>query len=88
MSCKTILQTDSIQELANFWDRHDLTDFDDELEEVDQPVFERQTIVTVRLEQEESQIVKALAQTRGISHAKLIQQWVVERIQASLGSAP
>ena len=25
MSCKTILQTDSIQELANFWDRHDLT---------------------------------------------------------------
>ena len=87
MNRKRILQTDSIQELAHFWDRHDLMDFD-ELEEVDRPVFERQTIVTVRLEQEESQIVKALAQSRGISHAKLIQQWVVERIQASLGSAP
>ena len=87
MNRNRILQTDSIQELAHFWDRHDLMDFD-ELEEVDRPVFERQTIVTVRLEQEESQIVKALAQTRGISHAKLIQQWVVERIQASLGSAP
>ena len=42
-----IPQTDSIQELAHFWDTHDLTDFSDELEEVSEPVFERQTVVTV-----------------------------------------
>ena len=40
---KRILQTDSIQGLADFWDKNDLTDFDDELEEVDEPVFERPT---------------------------------------------
>jgi hypothetical protein len=33
-------QTDSIQELTKFWDRHDLTDFEDELEEVSDPVFD------------------------------------------------
>ena len=87
MNRRRILQTDSIQELADFWDRHDLTEFEDRLEEVDHAVFERQTIVTVRLEQEESQIVNALARSRGISHAKLIQKWVAERIQASSGSA-
>ena len=32
-------QTDSIQELAQFWDTHDLTEFADELEEVIEPVF-------------------------------------------------
>ncbi len=36
-----IPQTDSIQRLAQFWDTHDLTDFDDELEEVTETVFER-----------------------------------------------
>lgn len=31
MNGNKILQTDSIQELADFWDTHDLTDFDAEL---------------------------------------------------------
>ena len=34
-----VSQTDSIEELARFWDTHDLTDFADELEEVKESVF-------------------------------------------------
>ncbi len=34
-----IPQTDSIRELAHFWDTHDLTDFDDQLEEVVGPLL-------------------------------------------------
>jgi len=34
-------ETDSVEELARFWDTHDLTDFDDQLEAVTEPVFER-----------------------------------------------
>lgn len=40
MSTKEIQRTESIQELAQFWDSHDLTDFADELEEVSEPVFD------------------------------------------------
>ena len=40
MKNKNIPKTDSIQELAHFWNTHDLTDFEDELEEVDKPVLE------------------------------------------------
>nr|VFK79692.1 MAG: Protein of unknown function (DUF3680) [Candidatus Kentron sp. SD] len=36
--------TDSISELAAFWDTHDLTDFEEELEEVTEQVFTRETI--------------------------------------------
>lgn len=36
-----IPQTNSIEEMARFWDTHDLTDFQDELEEMPEPVFER-----------------------------------------------
>ncbi len=34
-----IPQTDSIQELAQFWDVHDLTDFEEQLKEVSGTVF-------------------------------------------------
>ena len=77
MNRTKIPQTDSIEELAHFWDTHDLTYFSDELEEVSEPIFERQTIVSVRLDPEEVEAVKALAKSRGISHANLIQEWVV-----------
>lgn len=32
---------DEIEELAKFWDSHDVTDFEDQLEEVAEPVFRR-----------------------------------------------
>jgi hypothetical protein len=31
--------TDSIRDLAEFWDTHEVTAFDDQLEEVAEPVF-------------------------------------------------
>ena len=34
-------KTDSIEKLAKFWDTRDLTNFEDELEEVAEPVFAR-----------------------------------------------
>jgi hypothetical protein len=36
-------KTDSIEELAKFWDTHDLTDFEDDLDEAAEPVFVRAT---------------------------------------------
>lgn len=78
MNRSKIPQTDSIQELAQFWDTHDLTDFEDELEEVAEPVFESK--VTVRLNPDEAEVVKTLANARGTSPATLVQEWVVERI--------
>jgi hypothetical protein len=38
--------TDSIEALARFWDTHDLTEFEDGLQEVTESVFERGDEVT------------------------------------------
>lgn len=78
MNRTKIPQTDSIQELADFWDTHDLTDFEDELEEVSESVFD--SIVSVQLAPEEFEVIETLAKSRGISPANLIREWVVERI--------
>ena len=46
MKTPKIPHTDSLAELARFWDTHDLTDFEDELEEVPESVFEdRKSVV-------------------------------------------
>ncbi len=80
MNCREIPQIDSIQELANFWDTHDLTDFEDDLEEVEEPVFELQTELIVPLQPEELEALTILAKTRDTSPVNLIREWVLEHI--------
>jgi hypothetical protein len=73
-------KTDSIQELAAFWQRHDLTDFEDELEEVPSPVFQRAHVVGVPLTRDEHKALREAAASRGIDEAALIREWVKERL--------
>jgi hypothetical protein len=73
--------TDSIQELATFWQGHDVTDFEDNLEEVHQPVFQRAYVVGVPLSGDEHQAVRAAAASRGLDEAALIREWVKERLR-------
>lgn len=51
MNSHDLPRTDSIHELAEFWDTHDLTEFESELEEVKEPTFERETRISVQLHQ-------------------------------------
>jgi hypothetical protein len=51
--------------LAEFWNTHELSDFDDELEEVAEPVFVRGTTIKVPLESGQVEAVEQLAQAKG-----------------------
>ena len=64
-----------IEELARFWDTHDLTDFSDDLESVEALVFERaaETVVTIHLPPREVEAVRHIAKSKGVGHADLIR---------------
>ena len=66
MSTSRLPKTDSIQELADFWDTHDVTEFEDELEEVGERVFERDADITVNLENAVAKAVREMARVRDI----------------------
>jgi predicted phosphatase len=83
MSTSRLPQTDSIQELANFWDTHDVTEFEAELEEVSQRVFERDTGITIHLPADDVGAVRALARSRGVGDSELLREWVLERLHAT-----
>ena len=80
-----IPQTDSVAELARFWDTHDLAEFEGELEEVEEPVFDRedQTVMRVRLQPEQVAALHRMAQSKGMDDTDLVRQWVSEKLRAS-----
>ena len=83
MKARKIPETDSIEELARFWDTHDLTDFENQLEDVSERVFERkpETVIPVRLRQQEVEAVKRVVKTRGVRETALLRQWVREKLR-------
>lgn len=82
MSNNKIPSTDSIQELANFWDHHDITDYEDELEEISEPIFERKAVLKIKMQYDEVKVLKKIASLAGLSCDELIRSWIVERINA------
>ncbi len=83
MNPNEIPQTDSIHELAQFWDTHDLTDFEEQLEEAPAPIFEREKVVQVHLPTKDADAVESMAQSQGMNPGDLIRAWIMEKVQPS-----
>ncbi len=84
MTCK-LPRTDSIRALAKFWDSHDLTDFEEELEEVTEQVFAHGAPIHVHLQSNEAEAVQQIARAKGISQEELIHKWVVQKLARRKG---
>jgi predicted phosphatase len=75
--------TDSVEKLAGFWDRHDLTDFEHVLEEVREPVFARAkgASVSIELRPAEARQLKKIARSRGVREITILRRWIRQRLQ-------
>jgi hypothetical protein len=88
MTKSRLPKTDSIKKLAEFWDSHDLTDFEDELEEITEPVFVRTTAIKVPLEAHEAEAVQRMAHARGVSREELVRAWVMQKLARRTNARP
>ena len=77
-----IPRIDSIEELARFWDTHDLTDFSDDLEVVTESVFQEkaEAAVKIHLPAQEVEAVRRIAKSKGVGQAALLREWVLEKL--------
>lgn len=82
MNANQLPQSDSIQQLAEFWDTHDVTDFEDDLMEVRAAVFDREKTLMIHLSSEDAEVVNEIAKSKGINEAELIREWVVEKVHS------
>ena len=83
MKTAKIPQIDSIEKLARFWDTHDLTDFDAELTEVCEPVFQPETSVRIRLPSRDAEAIERIAKSKGVASPELIREWVLNKVHTS-----
>jgi hypothetical protein len=89
MKKQRLPNTDSIEELARFWDTHDLTDFERYLEEVGKPAFVRAkgTSLTIDLLPTDAHHLKQVARSKGVTETAVLRQWIVERLRKSSWAA-
>ncbi len=87
MKAQRLPCTDFIEELARFWDSHDLTDFEQFLEEVGEPVFVRAegTTLRIHLPPREARRVEKIARHKGVNETTVVRQWILERLRESCG---
>ena len=78
-------KTDSIEELAEFWDTHGLTEFEGHLEEASAGIFARSSAnaLSIPLKSDELARIRHIAASRGVDESALIQEWVRERLGQS-----
>lgn len=79
-------KTDSVKALAAFWDNHDVTDLENELEEVTEAVFDRQssTVIEIHLQLQEAETIENIAQLKGITQEALVHEWIQEKLHQSV----
>lgn len=73
-------KTDSIAELAEFWQSHEVNDFEEELEEVATPVFQQVDQLHVRLSVSDARALRSRARQAHLSEGELVSKWVHERL--------
>ena len=90
MKSQRIPETDSIEELARFWDSHDLTDCEDQLEEIHTPVFVRgkEATFAIALTPEEVQALRRIARSHGVKEPTLMREWVREKLRGTSSNKP
>lgn len=78
-----IPEFNTLQEMAEFWDTHDITDFEDQLVEVQEPVFKnlRTRIITVRLDADHYDMLQEIAEQEQQDTISLVRGWVVQIIE-------
>lgn len=74
----------SIQEEANFWDTHDITDFLDEIKPI-KAVYtpsEKKEVMAIRMAPSLKKQIEEIARGYDISSSSLIRMWIVDRLRA------
>ena len=79
-SISSISQSRTLEEMAEFWDTHDATDFDDRTHEVAMEFDLRTRRHYIAIDPDVLNRLRDIAVTRGLSAESLANLWLQERL--------
>ena len=70
------------EQIAEFWETHDSTDYVDQMEEADVQVEvpEDYRVISLRLDAKDIESVKTIAREKGVPYTVLLRMWIRERL--------
>jgi len=73
----------NLEEMAKFWDNHDITDFENQLIEVKEPIFEKMEsrIISLMLGSDQYDKLKKIADQKKLNTISLVNEWVTKQIE-------
>ncbi len=74
------------QEIADFWRKHDATEFWGDLNDVAETFIDvrPKKAISMRMDEESLANIKKVAQSKGIGYQTLMRMWVTERLESEL----
>ncbi len=90
---KQIPDFTSIEEEAEFWDTHDFTDYEHELEPVEFEIakpLKSTWMLSIRLDKETFDALQSIAKPKGLGASTLARMWILaelERVRKNAGEA-
>ena len=73
----------TLEDMAQFWDSHEITEFEDELREVREPIFDhlQRRAIIVMLDAEQYTLLNSIAEQEHLNAMSLVHEWVVMLIE-------
>ncbi|RJQ30932.1 MAG: hypothetical protein C4562_07285 [Actinobacteria bacterium] len=70
------------EQIADFWDTHEVTDYLDQLEVVKEPYVDKRPMkqISIRFDEKTIAKIKKTASKKGIAYQTLIRMWVNEKL--------
>lgn len=74
---------ESSDDMARFWDCHDITDFEDDLVEVKEPIFQLadKRVISLLLNPVQYDKLKKISDRKKLDTVSLINQWITKHIE-------
>lgn len=71
------------EQIAQFWETHDSTDYVDQMEEADVQIEvpEDYRVISLRLDTKDFESVKQIARMKGVPYTVLLRMWIREKLE-------
>ncbi len=87
---KRIPRFSSIEEMAEFWDTHDSSEYEHEFEPVEFEIakpLKSTWMLSIRLEKETFDALQAIAKPKGLGASTLARMWILEELERARQNA-
>lgn len=74
----------SYREIGEFWDQHDLADYESETREVEIEVDIQSSVFYFAMERSLAEKLRSVAQNHGVSAESMLNDWVEQHVAAEI----